>query len=79
MKERDATINEEYTANENDINTSSRNNEDHNMTKRIGFLDDLRKFSHLNFLTLSDNELSAFPLSICNISTLRELNLSRNR
>ena len=44
----------------------------------LGYLRDLPKLIHLQTLTLSDNEIAAFPFSICNIPTLKCLDLSRN-
>lgn len=48
------------------------------MELTVGFICDLPKFSHLRNLTLSDNELAVFPTHICNITTLKSLNLSQN-
>ena len=48
------------------------------LSRPLGYICDLPKFSHLRNLTLSDNELAAFPIQICNIITLKSLNLSRN-
>lgn len=43
-----------------------------------GWINDLHHFSHLRVLSLSNNGLVYFPLSICEISTLAELDLSCN-
>ena len=37
------------------------------------------RFHNLRSLNLSDNDLGAFPLSLCCISSLVELNLATNR
>ena len=39
----------------------------------------LSRFCKLRSLSLSNNALSEFPLALCDISTLTELNLSGNR
>ncbi|XP_070254592.1 PH domain leucine-rich repeat-containing protein phosphatase 2 isoform X2 [Myotis yumanensis] len=46
--------------------------------ERPGGLDTLYKFSHLKGLNLSHNKLGLFPVLLCEISTLTELNLSCN-
>ena len=45
----------------------------------IGFINDLHMFNRLRILSLSDNNLSHFPVSVCNIVTISELDLSCNR
>lgn len=44
----------------------------------IGWIDDLALFHNLTSLSLSNNELDQFPVSLCRISTLEELDLSCN-
>ena len=44
----------------------------------LGWISDLHHFSQLRVLSLSNNGLTYFPLSICKISTLSELDLSCN-
>ena len=44
-----------------------------------GWINDIQRFSHLKILSLSDNNLVHFPVSVCNIVTLAELDLSCNR
>ncbi|XP_030858740.1 PH domain leucine-rich repeat-containing protein phosphatase 2 isoform X3 [Gorilla gorilla gorilla] len=46
--------------------------------ERPGGLDTLYKFSQLKGLNLSHNKLGLFPILLCEISTLTELNLSCN-
>lgn len=56
-----------------------------NMTKAdikadsLGYIDDLAKFTRLNVLSLAVNNLCSFPMSLCNITSLVDLNLSSNR
>ena len=45
----------------------------------IGWIDDLVKFSHLQSLLLADNNLHALPLCLFDITSLTELNVSKNR
>ncbi|ESO82713.1 hypothetical protein LOTGIDRAFT_155730 [Lottia gigantea] len=45
----------------------------------IGWLDDLPRFSHLQSLNLSDNNLMVFPLPVCRMRSLIELNLASNK
>ena len=47
--------------------------------RTIGWISDLAIFHHLVSLSLSDNDLDQFPISLCGIPTLQELDLSRNR
>lgn len=47
--------------------------------RTIGWINDLAIFRHLVSLSLSDNDLSQFPISLCAIPTLKELDLSRNK
>jgi len=42
-------------------------------------VDVLNRFKHLKLLNLADNDLRTFPLSICAISTLTQLNLASNK
>lgn len=42
------------------------------------FLNFVSRFSRLRSLNLSNNHLSQFPLAICDIPTLTEVNLSCN-
>ena len=44
-----------------------------------GCINDLHRFSSLKVLSLANNALSYFPESLCNILTLRELDLSCNQ
>ena len=44
-----------------------------------GWINDIHKFSHLRILSLSDNHLVHFPISVCNIFTLVELDVSCNK
>ena len=45
----------------------------------IGWINDLTYFHHLVSLSLSSNELEQFPTSLCAITTLQELDISRNK
>ena len=45
----------------------------------IGWLDDLPRFQALRSLNLADNDLRVFPLALCLIKTLVELNLATNK
>lgn len=45
----------------------------------IGWLDDLPRFGTLRSLNLADNDLRVFPLALCLIKTLTELNLATNK
>ena len=45
----------------------------------IGWLDDLPRFTRLRSLNLADNNLAAFPLAVCYIKTLVELNVASNK
>ncbi|XP_064641510.1 PH domain leucine-rich repeat-containing protein phosphatase 2-like isoform X2 [Lineus longissimus] len=45
----------------------------------IGWLDDIPRFQCMRSLNLADNDLGAFPGSICQIQSLAEVNLSNNR
>ena len=44
----------------------------------IGWIDDLSLFHNLASLSLSNNDFYQFPVSLCRISTLEELDLSCN-
>lgn len=44
-----------------------------------GWINDIYRFSNLKILSLSDNNLVHFPVSVCNIVTLSELDLSCNK
>ena len=44
----------------------------------IGWIDDLALFRNLTSLSLSNNDLDQFPVSLCNIASLEELDLSCN-
>ena len=44
----------------------------------LGWLDDLKRFQHLISLNLADNDLKTFPLVICHLPRLVELNLASN-
>ena len=46
--------------------------------RTIGWIADLYLFRHLVSLSLSDNCLDQFPLSLCNLKTLQELDISSN-
>lgn len=46
--------------------------------KTIGWIDDISIFRHLVSLSLSDNCLEQFPLSLCTIASLQELDVSCN-
>lgn len=46
--------------------------------KTIGWIDDIPIFRRLVSLSLSDNQLDQFPQSLCNIVSLRELDISCN-
>ena len=48
-------------------------------SRTIGWISDLAIFHRLVSLSLSDNDLGRFPVSVCAISTLQELDLSCNR
>ena len=45
----------------------------------LGYINDLAKFTRLNVLSLAFNNLCSFPLSLCHVTNLVELNLSGNR
>ena len=45
----------------------------------IGYIDDLNCFSHLRTLLLADNSLESLPLAIYHITSLTELDVSRNQ
>ncbi|XP_061163217.1 PH domain leucine-rich repeat-containing protein phosphatase 2-like isoform X1 [Saccostrea echinata] len=45
----------------------------------IGWLDDLPKFHSLCSLNLADNNLSNFPVALCQMVTLTELNIASNK
>lgn len=47
--------------------------------KPEGWINDLIKFKQLRILSLSDNNLTKFPTSVCSIVTLSELDLSCNQ
>ncbi len=47
--------------------------------KTIGWIDDIPIFHRLVSLSLSDNCLDQFPLSLCSITSLQELDISCNR
>ena len=44
-----------------------------------GWINDIYCFANLKILSLSDNNLVHFPVPVCNIVTLSELDLSCNR
>ena len=44
-----------------------------------GYINDLAKFTRLNVLSLAVNNLHSFPTSLCNVTSLVDLNLSGNR
>ena len=44
-----------------------------------GWINDIYRFANLKILSLSDNNLVHFPVPVCNIVTLSELDLSCNR
>ena len=44
-----------------------------------GWINDIYRFANLKILSLSDNNLVHFPVPVCNIVTLLELDLSCNR
>lgn len=44
-----------------------------------GYINDIQRFSQLKILSLSDNNLVHFPVSVCGIVTLVELDLSCNK
>ena len=52
--------------------------EDSHKSLPSGWIDDLHHFSRLRILSLSDNGLVYFPVSVCEIKTLTELDLSCN-
>ena len=45
----------------------------------LGYIDDLAKFPRLNVLSLAFNNLCSFPMSLCHVTSLVELNLSGNQ
>ncbi|KAL3859952.1 hypothetical protein ACJMK2_010131 [Sinanodonta woodiana] len=45
----------------------------------IGWLDDLPRFHNLRSLNLADNELHVFPMAICKMKMLTELNVASNK
>ena len=49
------------------------------LPRTIGWISDLAIFHHLVSLSLSDNDLGYFPVSLCAVSTLQELDLSCNK
>jgi PH domain/leucine-rich repeat-containing protein phosphatase len=49
------------------------------LLKAQGWINDIQRFSSLKVLSLSDNNLIHFPVSVCNIVTLTELDLSCNK
>ena len=44
-----------------------------------GYINDLAKFPRLNVLSLAFNNLCSFPMSLCHVTSLIELNLSGNQ
>jgi Leucine-rich repeat (LRR) protein len=46
--------------------------------RTLGWITDLYLFRHLVSLSLSDNCLDQFPLSLCGLKTLQELDISSN-
>ena len=46
--------------------------------RTLGWITDLYLFRHLVSLSLSDNCLEQFPLSLCSLKTLQELDISSN-
>lgn len=52
--------------------------EDSHKSLPCGWINDLHYFSRLRILSLSDNGLVYFPISVCDIKTLTELDLSCN-
>jgi hypothetical protein len=44
----------------------------------LGWLDDLTRFQHLTSLNLADNDLKTFPIVICHLPRLIDLNLASN-
>ena len=46
--------------------------------RTLGWIADLYIFRHLVSLSLSDNCLDQFPLSLCSLKTLQELDISSN-
>ena len=46
--------------------------------RTLGWIADLYLFRHLVSLSLSDNCLDQFPLSLCSLKTLQELDISSN-
>ncbi|XP_062500993.1 PH domain leucine-rich repeat-containing protein phosphatase 2-like isoform X2 [Corticium candelabrum] len=47
--------------------------------QRVGYINDLNRFSNLRTLQLADNNLETFPLTIYYIVSLTDLNVSKNR
>ena len=45
----------------------------------MGYINDLYKFPRLNVLSLAGNNLHKFPVSLCRIGSLVELDLSSNQ
>ena len=43
------------------------------------WLTDLKAFTNLTQLSLRDNKLESFPISICSLKSLTDLNISSNR
>ena len=48
-------------------------------TQPKGWINDIFRFSHLRVLSLSNNNLVHFPVSVGNVMTLSELDLSCNK
>ena len=71
-------LNEDLAALNLSHNCMQESNEESHRPLPLGWINDLSHFSHLRILSLSNNGLTYFPLSLCKISTLTELDLSCN-
>ncbi len=49
------------------------------LRRTIGWIDDIVIFQRLLSLSLSDNGLEEFPLALCNLANIQELDISCNR